>query len=75
MVEQPENSVLEFFPPFQAVLAALHDAFGGCAVPIHCKQVYKSYIYVAKVYRAHMVLRYTHFFHCEEPIISIYICL
>ena len=48
MVEQPENSVLEFFPPFQAVLAALHDAFGGCAVPIHCKQVYKSYINVAK---------------------------
>lgn len=32
-VEQPENSMLEYFPPFQALLAALYQAFGGSAVP------------------------------------------
>ena len=33
MVEQPDQSVLEYFPPFQSVLAQLYEAFGGTAVP------------------------------------------
>ena len=33
VVEQPENSMLEYFPAFQSLLAALYQAFGGSAVP------------------------------------------
>ena len=31
IVEQPEQSVLEFFPPFQDLLAQLHRTWGGTA--------------------------------------------
>lgn len=36
VVEQPELSVLEFFPPYQTLLAALYQASGGTAVTLIC---------------------------------------
>jgi len=32
LLEQPENSVLEFFPPFITLLAAMFRAYGDTAV-------------------------------------------
>ena len=44
-MEQPELSVLEYFPPFLALLAALYKAYGQTAAPGLSFAVYISIIF------------------------------